>query len=364
MRGRIPSIVADVSRLNPSYPEPVHAGLERLRQDIVNDAPIRMCPDTGMPDIYTWAKAWLPRRRETWLNTQWFFAEVFMYRHIVELTDWYHTHQDPFMPQKVDELNSPTLRERIEIALSGFDLPATERLRAAFHNALWGNRIDLSYALAMAHGSAVHDDDLLVDQTEAIIRHLAKSPGTVHLIHDNYGTEYACDLALVDTLLATTGCTIVQHFKAHPTYVSDATLDDDRQMRSLLAAGRYGAEGKALAQRLDQYGTRIRRIASWYWNSPHFGWEMPDSLRLLFRGATLAIFKGDMNYRRIVGDARWDPTTPWASVMDYFPCPVAALRTLKSDPVCGLPAGMAEQIERIDPQWRVNGKRGVIHFRA
>jgi hypothetical protein len=363
MRERVPAIIAEVSRLNPWYPAPVHRALEQLRIDIIHDARIRMCPDTGMPDIYTWAKAWLPRRNETWLNSQWFFAEVFVYRHIIETVGWYHNRQDPFEPQKAAELASPTLRERIEISVSGRDLPATERLREAFHNALWGNRIDLSYALAMAHGSAVHDDDLLVDHSDAVIRHLARTPGEIHIVHDNYGTEFACDLALIDTLLETTGCQIVEHFKAHPTFVSDVTLTDDQQIRALLRTGRYGPEGQAMVQRLDRNEARIQRRANWYWNSPLFGWEMPDSLQAAFRGAALVIFKGDLNYRRIVGDALWPPTTPWQDVMAYFPAPVLALRTLKSNPICGLPAGMSEQLDGIDNQWRVNGKRGVIQFR-
>ena len=48
--------------------------------------------------------------------------------------------------------------------------------------------------------------------------------------------------------------------------------------------------------------------------------------------------KGDLNYRRLVGDRLWPPTTPFADVTAYFPGPVAALRTLKSDVIVGLDA--------------------------
>ena len=81
-----------------------------------------------------------------------------------------------------------------------------------------------------------------------------------------------------------------------------------------------------------------------------------------FRGAALVIFKGDANYRRVVGDALWPPETPLASVVDYFPAPLLALRTLKSDPVVGLPAGLAARLDGVDPDWRINGKRGVIEL--
>ena len=65
---------------------------------------------------------------------------------------------------------------------------------------------------------------------------------------------------------------------------------------------------------------------------------------------------------RVVGDALWPPETPLASVVDYFPAPLLALRTLKSDPVVGLPAGLAARLDGVDPDWRINGKRGVIEL--
>ncbi len=44
-----------------------------------------------------------------------------------------------------------------------------------------------------------------------------------------------------------------------------------------------------------------------------------------------------------------------------FPAPFVAMRTLKSDPIVGVPPYLAEEnLEAEDPSWRVNGKRGVI----
>jgi hypothetical protein len=77
----------------------------------------------------------------------------------------------------------------------------------------------------------------------------------------------------------------------------------------------------------------------------------------------MVIVKGDANYRRLVGDAVWQPETPFEDVMRYFPAPILALRTGKSDPIVGLPRGMAQALDQQDPAWRVNGRRGVIQFR-
>ncbi len=76
--------------------------------------------------------------------------------------------------------------------------------------------------------------------------------------------------------------------------------------------------------------------------------------------AQMVIVKGDANYRRLLGDSRWPSTVPAQAAIPYFPAPLLALRTLKSDPIVGLSPGLAEQLNQVDPEWRVNGKRGII----
>jgi hypothetical protein len=361
MRERVPDILREVLASNPDYLESIRGAITRLIHEIETDAPLRMPPDTGMPDYYQWAKAWLPRRGETWLNTQWFFAEIFAYRHLIEIVDWVHTLRDPFFPKKEEELGSPQLHERLDLLLRAQpDLAPEERLRQSLHLSLWGNRIDLSYALAMSHGSEIGADDLLVDDTPIVIEHLRDAPGAIHIVLDNFGTEYAGDLALVDTLLATTDREVITHYKAHPTFVSDVTLTDERRFRALLHDGFYGEAGRQLWERLES--PRWKRQADWVWNSPVLGVDLPKAFLAQFNGAALAIFKGDLNYRRLVGDTFWPPTESFADVVAYFPTPVLALRTMKSPAVCGLPAGLAEKLDQVDADWRINGKRGLIQF--
>ena len=70
--------------------------------------------------------------------------------------------------------------------------------------------------------------------------------------------------------------------------------------------------------------------------------------------------KGDANYRRLLGDAHWPPTTSFAQATGYFPAPLVALRTLKAEIIVGLRSGEAERLQTEDPAWLVNGKRGVV----
>jgi hypothetical protein len=79
----------------------------------------------------------------------------------------------------------------------------------------------------------------------------------------------------------------------------------------------------------------------------------------------LVVFKGDLNYRRLVGDCLWDPTTLFDDAVDYLgDLPVAALRTLKSDVVVGVPRDRVERLDAEDPEWRINGRQTVVQFRG
>ena len=61
----------------------------------------------------------------------------------------------------------------------------------------------------------------------------------------------------------------------------------------------------------------------------------------------------------------WDVSAPFADVTRYLDAPLLCLRTLKSDPIVGLPSTEAGiKLDTIDPKWRTNGKRGVIQFKA
>jgi hypothetical protein len=73
--------------------------------------------------------------------------------------------------------------------------------------------------------------------------------------------------------------------------------------------------------------------------------------------------KGDANYRRLCSDARWAPETPFADVVEGFPAPVVALRTMKAEVVVGLPLGLATVLDREDARWMVNGRRGLVQAR-
>jgi hypothetical protein len=155
---------------------------------------------------------------------------------------------------------------------------------------------------------------------------------------------------------------VILHLKWHPTFVSDATLPDLLHFIGLLGGGGHSAGARALGQRLETafVSGRLRFAPDPFWNSSRFLWELPLHLARLFETAALVIVKGDANYRRSVGDTIWSADTVLKQVLASFPAPVLLLRTMKSDPLVGLSPETAAELDGLDGEWRVNGRRGVI----
>lgn len=84
------------------------------------------------------------------------------------------------------------------------------------------------------------------------------------------------------------------------------------------------------------------------------------------------MFPGDLNYRKLIGDINWLPTTPFKDGLRKFqPSAVVTLRTLKCDCICGLNSGYETKIDEADRDitypyssnfWQVSGKYAVVQF--
>jgi len=100
-----------------------------------------------------------------------------------------------------------------------------------------------------------------------------------------------------------------------------------------------------------------------FWCAPLSFHDLPAELEDELSQATLAILKGDLNYRRLVGDRAWAPTTPFADLTAYFPAPVATLRTLKSDVAVGLTPETVAKLDATGTAWRTSGEHALIQMR-
>ncbi|NOG50236.1 MAG: DUF89 family protein [Chloroflexi bacterium] len=142
----------------------------------------------GPPDVDGWRMALSDQPGRTWHDVEWFFAETYLYRVLMDAVDYFVTRHDPFGPIKAEEYASEGHRTLLDQALSVAG-SREEVLNTLLGMALWGNRVDLSYAESRAHGGSINSDDLLIDDRSAAIAALTGTAHTVHVVADNAGSE-------------------------------------------------------------------------------------------------------------------------------------------------------------------------------
>jgi uncharacterized protein with ATP-grasp and redox domains len=269
---------------------------------------------------------------------------------------------DPFAAIKRAEWQPAGAPAALQQVLSRLPAGTHDALAALLAASLWGNRVDLSYRAVLPAAGGHPDGQLLVDDREQVHAFLgSRSSRLVVLIADNVGTEQLMDLALVDLLLDHGLASEVEvHVKPQPFFVSDTTLPD--VPLGLDAAAHGGPAGAALAQRCRQYQAeaRLRFVTHWAYATCLYFYQVPQELFEQWGRAALVIIKGDANFRRLVGDLHWPPTTPFQRAAGYFPAPLVALRTLKAPLALGLAETEVARLNAEDPDWRINGRRGVI----
>jgi hypothetical protein len=339
-------------------------------------------------ELADWRSALRPLRGRSWFQLPWYFAESFWFLKLLFAFGYYELAgpnrlRDPFEPFKRRELLQPG--GGLEAASGLGPLlahqpaePAGEKAaaRAAVSElllaSLWGNRMDLSMqALAREYRGGFlrrAEHELLIDHSSETARRLLAAR-RVDLILDNSGPELVCDLLLAARLLgAPAGAggprQMVLHAKRSPFYVSDARPADVQVTIQALAgsaAREVGAAGKVLADSLA--GGRLQIRDHWFWNGPRFFQDLPADLRSQLAACDLALIKGDANYRRLVGDRHWPASTPLEGLTGYFPAPFAVLRTMKSEIVVDLSEAQVLRLDGEDPEWRTNGRRGMVRLR-
>ncbi|ETI46852.1 hypothetical protein F441_08800 [Phytophthora nicotianae CJ01A1] len=388
-KSRLPGLVRDcVDSNRERFSEEKCNRLLQLADDMVNDAVIpfpSQYPEQAAksPTSAQW-ESLLKDKNYTWQNSPWFLSEQYMFHLVLLLAEYYTTGIDPFHPSKVAELKEVTPWALLQTAVG---LSAQEEATSQSHHdqlkrfmklCLWGNKADGCYkevkdTISGADASLEFDNELLlVDDSDKVITYLenqAREAGDtkkleIQYINDNSGTELLLDLALADHLLKHEWCgKVTFNVKLEPIYVSDATPADVHEHIAEMQRPTRTPEVQALGKRLDSYVSKGLLVIrpDIFWNRYTYYWEMPTELRTrLANEATLVIIKGDLNYRRLLGDRLWPPSTPVEEAVPYFPTAFVSFRTMKSNPVVGIPADIVEKLEKEDQKWRYNGKRGTI----
>ncbi len=315
----------------------------------------------------------------TWLELPWYFAEAFFYRKLLEAVEYFQTGQwlfwNPFQQKKEKQLKADL--SHLILALEHQQkLGNREKCIFLVQSALWGNRNDLS-------NFTVEEDDrrnwstksevrnILIDDSEEILEMLLKGINRIDFINDNAGSDIYFDLALSDFLISNGYVNkIVFHLKNQPFFVSDAMLEDIYKIIEILKSPYPPAEtgnqssSYQLGDNVQSYllSGKLTLREEPFWTLPFMFDQMPTELRVDLAASDLVVLKGDVNYRRLLGDRHWPNTTRIEEITYYFPASFTTLRTLKGEIIVGLEQDVAENISQIDPAWLINGKRGIIQL--
>ncbi|EAS30514.3 uncharacterized protein CIMG_05993 [Coccidioides immitis RS] len=412
--------------------------LAALKYELLHNRKLTPLEDDGEGDIETYNKELEERGELTWFNAPWLFTECYLYRRINVLFSRaeYWKDYDIFARQKMSTFKSSRpavlelgaryrhLDKEIKANHSGEQIEKADELLFAemCEICLWGNATDLSLLTSLtyediqklqgAKARKAAEENIIVNDLPAAFAVLNNARKTknnqerrVDIVLDNAGFELFVDLILAGyLLLSDLATTVVLHPKSIPWFVSDVVPKDFGDLVSVLADpqafftapedkhdpksndkpappltenevaelqflfsqwSQFHADGKLIIR-----PNRFWTTAGSYWRIPS---EEPDLCNDL-KESELVLFKGDLNYRKLTGDAHWDPTTPFSNAIGPLGpgsgIRTLALRTCKADVVVGLPEGEDERIRQTPGggadsgarKWAWGGKWAVVQF--
>lgn len=277
-----------------------------------------------------------------------------------------------------------------------------EKLEIVYHEliqvCLWGNATDLSLLTNMTQEDiqrlqAIEKDLLaerrkfiLVDDTEKLWEKLRSlQGGRIDFVLDNSGFEVYVDMILADWLLQSKKASkIVFNCKTIPWFVSDVMPKDMPMMfENCLDSDFFPAKETRTLQDVDSLVTMVKRWQGYvangqleirshdFWCTGLSYWYMESEAPELFtemKQSDLVIYKGDLNFRKLVFDCDWPVTTPFKdaigpSMANNF-TNIITLRTNKADPVVGLSEETKLDIESraTREEWRFSGRYAVVEY--
>uniref|UniRef100_A0A8C3XCU4 Damage-control phosphatase ARMT1 n=1 Tax=Cyanoderma ruficeps TaxID=181631 RepID=A0A8C3XCU4_9PASS len=377
--------------------------LSKLRNELQTDKPVTPLEDE-LPDAALWNQ-YLDYQRNlpngngepSWFQSPWLYIECYMYRRIhaalalnppINNFDVFKEGkaQNFFESQEAVIALCTYFQELLKNIKDLEEKQLQEELLKLLQVSLWGNKCDLSFSAGEDSSQKTSPLQslenmvpyILVNDMEKVWSLLvnAKKNRTersnirVDIILDNAGFELVSDLVLADFLLSSKLADEVYfHGKSIPWYVSDTTKHDfNWTIKQLGSANhmwmsRCGINWEGNLKK----GVWVFRDHM-FWTLPHDFSSMSEVAPDLYaelQKSNLLLFKGDLNYRKLTGDRKWEYSVPFHQALNKFhPAPLCSLRTLKSDTQVGLKPGQGEQIQASEPEWMVSGKYGVVQFDA
>ncbi|CAH0047092.1 unnamed protein product [Clonostachys solani] len=408
--------------------------LGALKYEMLHDRKMTPLVDDGFPDeIAAYNNELDKLGNPTWQKVPWLYSECYMYRrihNIFRLTEHWKSY-DVFARQKIKGLRdsragvlelAARYKELLEQIRSNsavaHDEEAEKILFAEmFDICLWGNATDLSLLTTLTHDDIQRlqgakarkaaEENILANDVPAAYELLKKARDAgekerqVDFVLDNAGFELYADLILAGYLLASGLATrVVLHPKSIPWFVSDVmpadfaallnaisnprgffeTQSEEESFQDKTPAPLADKEVQDLLFLFQDWATHhaegeLLIRPNRYWTAAGSFWRLPHEEKALYedlKTSKLVIFKGDLNYRKLVADAMWDPTTSFSTAIGSLGpgsgVNVLALRTCKADVVVGLKPGTDEELRATEDgggdsgarKWCWSGKWAVV----
>ncbi|KAK5996105.1 Damage-control phosphatase [Cladobotryum mycophilum] len=406
--------------------------LGSLKYEVLHDRKLTPIVDDGYPDeVAAYNKEVEDLGNPSWFQVPWLFSECYIrISTFFQLTKHWKSY-DMFARQKIDTFRTSrnavvelAARYKDIITKVKADKSVTHDLEAEkllftelFEVCLWGNATDLSLLTNMTYediqklqGSEARkaaEKNILINDLPASYELLKKAQAEgkkerrVDFVLDNAGFELYVDLILAGYLLNTGLATqIVLRPKSMPWFVSDVLPSDFSALLSALSSPKSFFETQTEEEKVsgktpaplsaNEVDELLYVFQDWatlhaegqlimrpnrYWTAGGSYWRLPKQnpeLHEDLKEAELVIFKGDLNYRKLTGDAHWDPTTSFSEAIGPMGprsgVNVLSLRTCKADVVVGLPTGKDEELRATENgggdsgarKWAWHGKWAVI----
>ncbi|XP_011500513.1 PREDICTED: UPF0364 protein C6orf211 homolog [Ceratosolen solmsi marchali] len=372
--------------------------ISKLKNELMTNKPLyplNVDPTEVENDAIVWNKKLeklsdLQGESVTWYNAVWLICECYLYRRIAQeflLTNHLKVF-DPFSIQKREgyfkAIGSISHLSEYIMKLINTDNKSLIELREHFINLiklnLWGNRCDLSLSSGIVNVQEDNplivlnnlDKEILVDNSDDVWQllsnnTLSKENGVIiDFVLDNAGFELFTDLNLAAFLIEKKIANNIRFYvKQYPWFISDTTTNDFYWLIKIMLQS-----DNENIKLFGEFCENCLKNGSWtiveesFWTEPFDFSEMKTENLALYNKlskATLVIFKGDLNYRKLLGDINWEYTTDFLQALRGFrPTNIVSLRTIKADLCVGLSIGKAELLKREDSNWMTTGRFGLI----
>ena len=352
--------------------------LSKLRYLMMTNKPLEPLTATDALDYAEWHKA-LSSEEFTWFQSDWLFVECYMYRKIADIflkTKLFRNY-DPF-----ETLKRETLNQNMQSisAIAEFNINnQSDNARLWLELSLWGNRCDLSLKNVTPSFSNLIEElkllreNVIVNQSQEVLDRIKSLESAedvvIDVVLDNSGFELFTDLCLMNYLTSRLSHLhkIRIHVKSYPWFVSDVMKKDFLWTIDFLISHSNDPNVVCIGKEWKSFleNGRWQLVEDYYWTYPYDYDQMARVNLHLFKelsASSLIIFKGDLNYRKLLGDLNWNSKTSFSEALRSFkprPSFVCALRTNKADLIVGFEPKKLTQV-KLPHDYLVSGEYAVI----